>query len=46
MGLKVIKERVEMARGNLEISSQIGDGTQVMFKVPDSLTGVSDSSLA
>jgi two-component system sensor histidine kinase DegS len=46
MGLKVIKERVEMARGNFEITSQIGDGTQVVFKVPDSLTGVSDSSLA
>ena len=46
MGLKVIKERVEMARGNFEIDSQIGDGTQVVFKVPDSLTGVSDSSLA
>jgi two-component system sensor histidine kinase DegS len=42
MGLKVIKERVEMARGNLEISSQIGHGTQITFEVPDSLTGVSE----
>ena len=39
MGLKVIKERVEMARGNFEITSQIGEGTQVLFKIPDSLTG-------
>jgi two-component system sensor histidine kinase DegS len=46
MGLKVIKERVEMAQGNLEINSQIGDGTKITFKVPDSFTGVSDASLA
>lgn len=46
MGLKVIKERVEMARGTLEIYSQIGEGTQIMFNIPDSMSGVSEAGLA
>jgi two-component system sensor histidine kinase DegS len=37
MGLKVIKERVEMIGGVFEINSQSGSGTQVGFQVPASL---------
>jgi len=36
MGLKLIKERVEMINGEFEIASEIGTGTKVMFKVPES----------
>ncbi|UCD98673.1 MAG: ATP-binding protein [Chloroflexota bacterium] len=42
MGLKLIKERVEMASGEFNIDSQVGEGTRVSFKVPDSVLGVSD----
>lgn len=35
MGLKLIKERVEMINGEFELTSQIGEGTRVEFKVPD-----------
>ena len=35
MGLKLIKERVEMINGEFELASQIGEGTRVEFKVPD-----------
>jgi signal transduction histidine kinase len=34
VGLKVIKERVEMLGGRFELHSQIGGGTQVIFVVP------------
>jgi len=37
MGLKLIKERVEMISGEFELASQIGEGTRVSFKVPDSV---------
>jgi len=37
MGLKVIKERVEMVGGAFAINSQVGGGTQVVFQVPASL---------
>jgi two-component system sensor histidine kinase DegS len=35
MGLKVIKERVEMISGEFEITSDIGEGTKVVFNVPE-----------
>jgi two-component system sensor histidine kinase DegS len=35
MGLKLIKERVEMISGEFELTSQIGEGTRVVFKVPE-----------
>ncbi len=41
MGLKLIKERVEMTSGEFKIDSQIGEGTKVSFKVPDSILGTS-----
>jgi two-component system sensor histidine kinase DegS len=37
MGLKLIKERVEMISGEFELTSQIGEGTRVVFKVPETL---------
>jgi two-component system sensor histidine kinase DegS len=37
MGLKVIKERVEMISGEFELASQIGEGTKVVFKVPETV---------
>ena len=37
MGLKLIKERVEMISGEFDLASQIGEGTRVSFKVPDSV---------
>ena len=46
MGLKLIKERVEMTSGDFAIESQIGEGTKVSFKVPDSILGVNDTNLA
>jgi two-component system sensor histidine kinase DegS len=46
MGLKVIKERVEMTSGEFNIESQIGEGTRVSFKVPDSVIEVNDTNLA
>jgi two-component system sensor histidine kinase DegS len=46
MGLKLIKERVEMTSGEFNIESQVGEGARVSFKVPDSVLGVSDSNLA
>jgi two-component system sensor histidine kinase DegS len=39
MGLKLIKERVEMITGDFELTSQIGEGTRILFKVPDSGLG-------
>ena len=41
MGLKLIKERVEMIEGNFELDSQIGKGTQVFFRVPYLVLGAS-----
>lgn len=41
MGLKLIKERVEMTSGEFNIESQVGEGTKVSFKVPDSISGAS-----
>jgi len=46
MGLKIIKERVEMTSGEFNVESQVGEGTRVSFNVPDSIFGVSDSNLA
>jgi len=46
MGLKLIKERVEMISGEFDLASQIGEGTRVSFKVPDSILGVRDPNLA
>ena len=37
MGLKLIKERVEMISGEFELTSEIGEGTKVAFKVPESV---------
>lgn len=37
VGLKVIKERIEMLGGRFELHSQIGGGTQVSFVVPASV---------
>jgi two-component system sensor histidine kinase DegS len=37
MGLKLIKERVEMISGEFELTSQIGEGTRVVFKVPETV---------
>jgi len=38
MGLKVVKERVEMLGGKFDIQSQIGGGTQVNFEVPAAIS--------
>jgi two-component system sensor histidine kinase DegS len=37
MGLKLIKERVEMISGEFELTSEIGEGTKVAFKVPEAV---------
>lgn len=34
MGVKVIKERVEMLGGHLEIDSKIGQGSNITFEIP------------
>ena len=34
MGLKVIKDRVEMLRGNFNIESSVENGTRINFQVP------------
>jgi two-component system, NarL family, sensor histidine kinase DegS len=34
MGLKVIRDRVEMLGGKIEIDSTVGQGTRVMFQLP------------
>jgi len=34
MGVKVIKERVEMLGGYLEIKSMIGQGSSITFQIP------------
>ena len=39
MGLKLIKERVEMTEGKFELDSQIGERTHVLFQVPYSVLG-------
>jgi two-component system sensor histidine kinase DegS len=41
MGIKVIKERVEMLGGFLEVDSQIGKGCQIIFQVPAGTSGQS-----
>jgi len=41
MGIKVIKERVEMLGGFLEIDSQPGKGCQIVFQVPAGSSGQS-----
>jgi len=40
MGLKIIRERVEMLGGFLDIDSIIGQGTRVTFQIPASATSV------
>ncbi|MBI9047771.1 MAG: ATP-binding protein [Anaerolineaceae bacterium] len=34
LGLKLIKERVELLGGNMDIESAVGQGTKITFKVP------------
>lgn len=46
MGLKLIRERVDMTGGNFEVDSRLGEGTRVSLRVPDSVLGDNDSSLA
>jgi signal transduction histidine kinase len=46
MGLKVIKERVEMAGGEFIVESKSGEGTRVSFQVPDSVLGATERNLA
>jgi two-component system sensor histidine kinase DegS len=38
MGLKMIKERVEMLGGYMEIDSVIGQGSRIVFQIPASVT--------
>ena len=40
MGLKVIRDRVEMLGGEIEITGAIGQGARIMFQVPSSKTKV------
>lgn len=40
MGLKVIRDRVEMLGGQMEIESTIGKGTRVSFEIPATKTKV------
>ena len=37
MGLKIIRDRVEMIGGTFELTSQVSEGTKVAFRVPISL---------
>lgn len=46
VGLKVIRDRVEMAGGDFEIESVSGEGTRISFQIPDSLMGETESNLA
>lgn len=39
MGIKVIKERVEMLGGFMDISSIINQGTRITFQIPAMMTG-------
>jgi two-component system, NarL family, sensor histidine kinase DegS len=39
MGIKVIKERVEMLGGFMDISSSINQGTHITFQIPAMMTG-------
>ena len=39
MGIKVIKERVEMLGGFMDISSILNQGTQITFQLPAMMTG-------
>ncbi len=36
MGLKVIRDRVQMLGGNFEVHSTIGQGTHILFQIPTS----------
>ncbi|MBI9047579.1 MAG: hypothetical protein JEZ06_24050 [Anaerolineaceae bacterium] len=45
-GLKIIKERVEMAGGNLEIDSAVGHGTRITFQVPSLYSEQSDNLIS
>jgi len=40
MGLKVIRDRVEMLGGKMDVHSVIGQGTHIMFQVPATKTAV------
>ncbi|MBN2147163.1 MAG: hypothetical protein JW726_07225 [Anaerolineales bacterium] len=40
MGLKVIRDRVEMLGGKMDIHSVIGQGTHILFQVPATKTAV------
>jgi len=34
MGIKLIRERVEMLNGRFEVDSVIGQGTRITFQIP------------
>ena len=40
MGLKVIRDRVEMLGGSIDIHSVIGQGTHILFQIPATKTSV------
>ena len=40
MGLKVIRDRVEMLGGRIDIHSVIGQGTHILFQIPATKTAV------
>lgn len=40
MGLHIIRDRVEMLGGNMQIHSILGQGTNISFEIPASKTGV------
>lgn len=42
MGLKVIRERVEMLGGTMEIDSVVGHGTRISFQIPAVHTGAGE----
>jgi two-component system sensor histidine kinase DegS len=41
MGVKVIKERVEMLGGHLDVESTVGQGSKIMFQIPAGSTSQS-----
>jgi len=46
MGLKVIRDRVEMTNGDFEIISEIGEGTKVTFTVLESALETDEANLS
>jgi hypothetical protein len=39
MGLKVIRDRVQMLGGTMEINSSIGHGAHILFQIPATKAG-------